>query len=284
MRLLTSLVKALPLNFVLLAPPAAEIPDTFKRVEGNPRKYRRYLHKVQELRGKVYLADGAIQEWQLKPDGRHEQALDYEGWHILALDGQGNVCGSVRYRQHPNTVAYHQLGVYESTFASHRDWSRMLQLGVERELIAARRQGVAYAEVGGWVIAPERRRSPEALRVALANYAFAEAMGGARGITTATVRHRSSSILRRLGGRSLHAGAIELPPYYDSRYRCEMEVLQFDSGSLNPAYRSLVDDLRAYMSGVAVICGERLPQSVRWISDRAAVAAYTAGSRAMMPA
>jgi hypothetical protein len=284
-KLLTSLIKALPLQFVILAPPTAEIPESFRAVEINPRRHKRLLYALQRLRGNIYLSDGAIQRWQLTRDGRHEQPFDFEGWHLVALDGRSEVCGCVRYREHANTVAFHQLGIYESTFASQRDWGRMLQHGIERELIAARRTGVAYAEVGGWAIIPERRHSPEALRIALTTYAVAEALGGARGITTATVRHHSSSILRRLGGKPLQAGGVELPPYYDFRYRCEMEVLQFDSRSPSLPYRGFVEEIRAHMPQVTVLLGEGAPNCPAvpsWISDRASRAARA--SRAWAPA
>jgi hypothetical protein len=116
---------------------------------------------------------------------------------------------------------------------------------------------LAYAEVGGWAIAPERRCTPEALRLALSTYAIAQLLGGSRGITTATMRHHSSSILRRIGGRPLIFDGIELPPYYDPRYGCEMEILGFDSREPGRTYRPWVDQLRQRLPHVRVLCGLR---------------------------
>ena len=272
MKLLAGLVEALPLNLVLLRSGAGRIPGASRQIQVNPKRHRGLLAAAQRLRAQVYLADGAIQESEVTPDGRHEQAIDYHCWHFLALDEGDNVCGCLRYRDHANTIQFRQLSVSQAGLAAERNWGKMLQLGVERELAIARRRGMAYAEVGGWAIAPERRRSIDALKLALATYAFAGMAGGARGITTATVRHHSSSILRRLGGKSLVAADRELPPYYDPRYHCEMEVLQFDSGSPSPAYRALVDELRARMPLVPVICGEpaaAVPAIADWLAPAA---------------
>src|SRR6185437_8001354 len=83
----------------------------------------------------------------------------------------------------------------------------------------------------------------EALRIALATYGLARAMGGCIGITTATRRHCSSEILRRIGGQSLRGNGGELPPYFDPQYGCEMEVLRFDSMQANPRFESWINDL-----------------------------------------
>jgi hypothetical protein len=210
---------------------------------------------MQRLRGNTYLNDGAIAGWQLLPDGRHEQPIDNESWHILGLDAQGNVCGCVRYHPQPNTVSFRELGVQESALASSPWWGGLLRVAIEKELAAARLEQVGYVEVGGWAISEDRRCSPEALRLALATYALAQLLGGCRGITTATVRHHSSTILRKIGGRSLEVKGTELPPYYDPRYACQMEILQFDSRCPGAAYAEWVDQLRARMPLVEVICG-----------------------------
>jgi hypothetical protein len=77
------------------------------------------------------------------------------------------------------------------------------------------------------------RHSADALRIALGTYGLANLLGGCLGIATATMRHSSASILRRLGGQSLQGLGEELPRYFDARYGCEMEILRFDSRSLS---------------------------------------------------
>ncbi len=63
--------------------------------------------------------------------------------------------------------------------------------------------------------------------------------GGCPAHVTATVKHRSSAILRRLGGSSLKFQGQELPRYYDPEYECEMEILKFETRSLNSRFESL---------------------------------------------
>jgi hypothetical protein len=97
------------------------------------------------------------------------------------------------------------------------------------------------------------RGTTDALRIALAAYALAESLGGCIGITTATCRNRSSSILRRIGGRSLEAGGVEIPPYYDPFYRCDMEILRFDSAAPNPKFTSLFARMQDEITQAQVI-------------------------------
>ena len=63
-------------GLLLLAPPRARVADSFSCVRNDPREHQRLLTGLQKLRGELYLADGAIQTWQLSPGGRHRQAAD----------------------------------------------------------------------------------------------------------------------------------------------------------------------------------------------------------------
>jgi hypothetical protein len=73
-------------------------------------------------------------------------------------------------------------------------------------------------------------------------------------VATATVRNRSSSILRRIGGQRLETDGTELPRYYDDRYGCEMEILRFTSVSMNPRYQGWTDQIRNSLLTVPVLC------------------------------
>jgi hypothetical protein len=88
--------------------------------------------------------------------------------------------------------------------------------------------------------------------LALAGYSLGRIRGGCLGITTATVRHCSSSILRRLGGATLEADGVTVPRYYDPRYRCDMEVLRFDSRNPNTKYLHLIELLREKLANALV--------------------------------
>jgi len=138
-------------------------------------------------------------------------------------------------------------------------WGMKLRAAVEADLRLAGARDVSYVEFGGWALAEELRCSTEGLRIALAMYGLAQNLGGCIGLSNATRRHRSSSILRRIGGRPLMADGVELPAYYESQYSCEMEILRFDSASPNPRYEAWIDEIGAHLLTTPVIRSQYHP-------------------------
>jgi hypothetical protein len=173
---------------------------------------------------------------------------------LLAIDGQGRICGCVRSRHHQKLATYRDLGIRNSALARSQEWGQKLRSAIESELEVARFREFGYAEVGGWAIAEERRGTMEALKVALATYSLAQILGGSIGLTTATVRHGSSSILRRLGGSPIEWDGAMLPPYYDPQYRCVMEILRFDSSAPEGKYLPWIGRIAAQLLTVPVVC------------------------------
>ena len=265
MTLLQSFGDGIHNELVLLAPAGCFIPESFTRRCVDRNRHARWLSEAQRVRGGIYLADGALEASQLTADGRHVQRTDYDSWHLLAVDGNGEVQGCARYRHLTGNVGFDDLGVRESWLARCDQWGATLRAAVESEIVRAKQRGAAFSEVGGWAIVPERRCTSEALRIAMATYSLARSLGGCVGISTATERHRSSSILRRIGGRSLEYGGTELPSYYDPQYQCQMEVLRFDSSSPDASCSHWVEQLSNRLAEVAVVAarepaGSRRPQ------------------------
>ncbi len=104
----------------------------------------------------------------------------------------------------------------------------------------------------------DSRCTSEGLVLALAAYSLGRIAGGALGLTTATVRHASSTILRRLGGSHLEAHGETVPPYFDARYNCEMELLRFDSRRPSAKYAPLIEQLKDKLATVPVIARSAL--------------------------
>jgi hypothetical protein len=260
LNLLERNVAAVGQRLVLLAPPASVIRGRYKNVRVNQRAHRTLLQEMQRLRGGIYLADGAIEGNDLSADGRHRTPEDDRSWHLLMLNGAGRISGCVWYREHENTVPSRQLRVRNCPLAQAAEWRSTLWQAVEGELARARRDGLRYAEIGGWAVAPESRCSSEGLVLALAAYSLGRIAGGALGLTTATVRHSSSTILRRIGGSSLEAEGVPVPSYYDPRYKCHMELLRFDSRRPAGPYSAAVDALERRLEEVLVVA---TPASVR---------------------
>jgi len=182
-------------------------------------------------------------------------AADYQSWHILSVDSHEHVCACVRYLDESSATQFDDLLVRNAAIVC-APGAPLLRLAVERQMAEARELHLSFGELGGWAVAQDRRGSLEALRIVLATYGLLELLGGCMGVVTATFRHHSSTILRRLGLTSLGLDGVTLPPYFDPHYGCEMEVLQFDSRSPNPRYREVAAEFTASLINAQVICPE----------------------------
>lgn len=250
---------------VLLAPAGACLRPFSGPVTFSHRIHAALIGGMQRLRGGIYLREGAIQLPQLRYNGRHVSSSDYKSWHLLTVRSDGEILGCIRFLRHPNTVRSHQLRVSEAPLAHSDAWSTRFFSSINSEIEAARRFNFSYVEIGGWALAPELRGTAEALHTVLSTYALAQIQGGALGITTATERNGSASILRRLGGQPLEWDGAALPPYFDPAYRCGMEVLRFDSRNPSARYAHKVSALRSHIAALPVFC-----PSVTSATDKAA--------------
>jgi len=238
---------------VVLAPAAAHLPSSFTRVVRNPGRHASVLSGLQRLRGRVYLEDGAIDRSELASDGRFIQPIDNHAWHLVRLNASGDVCGCARYMTYPGDLRFADTGVSRNPLSQSREWSGGFRAAIESEIALANKLRIDYVEVGGWALAPELRCTAEALRIALGTFSLARLLGGCIGVTTATKRHCSASILRRIGGQPLTTQGVEVPRYFDPRFDCEMEILRFDSARPNPRFERWIEELKGYLSGVPVI-------------------------------
>jgi hypothetical protein len=233
------LTKSVHRHMVVLAPAGHRVPSlsgvAITSSDANP-----LLASLQRLRAHVCVREGVVLPSELTADGRHVQPADDSSWHIVCADNTGAVHGCVRYHLHSPDVKFRDLSVAHSALGTSPRWRPALQDAVTRELAVARRKRLCYVEVGAWVVAEHLRSSKDAVRMVMAVYALAQAMGGALGIATATTRHNSALILHRMGGVLL-----DLPTYYDHRYRSSMRVLKFDSSRPNEKY---LDAIEAYQS------------------------------------
>jgi hypothetical protein len=240
-------------RIVLVAPSEQSVSGFFDNVHVDTESYNTIVSDVQRFRGSIYLQDGAVQRNQLTADGRHETPEDSKAWHMLLLNNEQKISACALYHEHQNSVEPEDLRVRHCPLAAHSEWAPTLWKAVSGELARARRERLEFAELAGWAVAPESRRTSGPLTMALAVYGFSRRHGGALGMTTATFRHCSAVILQRLGGSRFEIDGTTLPPYYDPRYGCMMEMLRFDSRHPNPKYVGLIDQLRGKLTKVQVI-------------------------------
>jgi hypothetical protein len=204
----------------------------------------------------VYLGDGAIEADQLLPDGRHQTPEDEKSWHLVIVDEQRRITGSIWYLEHEYMPTFEQLRVRDCPLARQEIERATLRAAVEADIARARREGVRYAEVGGWAVAKESHLS-DCLLLVLSICGLSQIFGGALVIATATVRHSSAAILRRMGGSPLQADGFVVPAYYDRRFKCEMELLRFDTRRPSVRFERLVASIREKFAFIPVIACDR---------------------------
>jgi hypothetical protein len=256
LRLLERNVAAIDKRLILLAPPGSHVPSHFKSVQADPLQHLSLVQQVQRLRGAVYLDDGAVARAQLSPDGRHQTPEDARSWHLLIRNPHGKLSSCAWYMEHRDAASLQDLRARNCPLARDASTRAALEQAVESELARARRERLRYAEVGGWAVARESRCTAEGVLLALASYSLGRVLGGALGLTTATVRHSSSTILRRLGGTHLETGNGSIGAYFDPHYNCEMELLRFDSRRPSAKYAALIERIQMHLSHVTVVATE----------------------------
>jgi hypothetical protein len=239
-------------KWVLLSPRSTVVPECFGRVHTDASRRDNLFLEMQRLRGRVYLEDGAIEADRLT-DGRHQSDVDEASWHLLVVDKDDQVRGCVRFHAYHEETRFLHLNVSRSPLAWSEEWGEKLKGAVEAELALSRMLDLPCVEIGGWALAEGIRGTSEALRMALAMYSLSQAFGGSVGISTATRRHCSASILRRIGGRSLEYAGVELPSYDDPQFKCRMEVLRFYSWAPNPRYNLWIEEIKQELRAVPVL-------------------------------
>ncbi len=249
-------VTAIDQRLVLLAPPQQEVPELFSNAVFDPPRHTALVHDVQRLRGTVYCSDGALRPEHLTASGRHQIPEDQRSWHLLLLNKAGQVSSCAWYLLHNRVHSVEALRVRSCPLNGSPEWRETFRAAVDNELERAYRDNLKYAELGGWAISPNSRCTSDALLMALATYSLSRTLGGALGLTTATVRHGSSKILRRIGGSDVQIDGSTVPMYYDPHYMCDMELLRFDSRQPNHKYAPLVDQMSERFAEVQVISRE----------------------------
>jgi hypothetical protein len=235
------------LGVKIVAPQSAVLPRCFSRVSSARGEHEKLLRAIQRLRGDVYREYAPIAA-TLTPDGRHCQSIDAESWHIVLQDANNEIVGCARYR--PILGGFSQLGARHSALAKNQQYRHLLRKTIEEQIAIAKSRNIQYGEAGAWALRPEIRCSTAALNIVLTTYALATRLGGGIGITTATTRHNSASILRRLGGSNF----VGLPAYYDPAYGTTIEMIQFDENDLSQQYRNKLRKIMLELEDVEVVC------------------------------
>jgi len=245
-------------HLAVLASPNAVLPLPFRNVVDSPQ-YESALADLQRLRANVYLGDGAIKVEDLTADGRHDTPEDHKAWHLTMLDERRDVTGCIWYMEHADP-RFESLRLRHSPVAMRGDSAMKLRRAVEQNIARAKRERVSFAEVGGWAVSKDSQIT-DCLLLILGTFALSQLLGGAYVVATATVRHSSAAILRRLGGALMTCDGQEISPYFDPHYGCEMEVLQFDTRRPAAKFVRMVDHLKASFGNLSVLATDGRPHN-----------------------
>jgi hypothetical protein len=253
LKLLERNILSIERRLVLLAPAGRDIAGAFTNVTFDPHRHLQLVRAMQLVRGAIYLNEGNVTEDRLSPEGLHLTPEDEKSWHLLLTDSSGQVSSCAWYMEHDDAASIQHLRLRHCPLADRDEWRDKLHSAVEGEIARARRDGLRYAEVGGWAVSKARRCTSEGLVLALAAYGLCRLLGGALGVTTANVTHASSSILRRLGGSYLECNGTPMPAYFDPNYNTKIELLRFDSRRPSAKYLGPIETLRGRLARVPVI-------------------------------
>jgi len=223
-------------RYAILAPQHADIPHCGLSVSRDKSEHATLLGEMQCLRGRIAVDEGAIERSALDARGRYVMPLDDKSWHILRLRRNGRVAGCARILVHPRNVRFPGLRIASSSIARHSTWGPHVKDAVESELDLARLHEMTPIEPGGWVVDEDLRGTREALSIAISAFAWCRILGNCLGFLTATVRNGSAGMLRRLGARGLPMGGAVIPACFEPAWGCNMELLRFDTSSLNPRF------------------------------------------------
>lgn len=236
-------------KFAILTPQGSASDGSPINIVHNRNRHSQLLSEMQSLRCRVAVQEGVLAPSALDSSGRCDNFMrgDDQSWHLLHLGKAGNVVGCARILVHPRDVGFAGLRVASLAIARTSAWARQVREAVESELDRARRYDLTLIEPGGWVVDKSLRGTRAAVNLALGTFALARLLGDCVGFLTATVEHASSAILRRLGGRGLVAGGRAIPGHFEPSWGCNMELLRFDTASLNPRFEDALMATRSLL-------------------------------------
>jgi hypothetical protein len=243
-------------QFAILAPKGATVPRASGNVIRDKARHACLLGEMQRLRGRVALDEGVVAASMLDHSGRHLMPRDGESWHLLLVGSDGNVAGCARLLVHPRDVTFRRLRLASSPAARCGVWAQHVRDAVESELTRARLNGLTAVEPGGWVVDESLRGTWGAFSIAIGAFAWAQILGAGIAFVTATEKHGSATILRRIGGRSLQARGQTIPRYFDPAWGCNAELLRFDTDSLNPRFEAAMSSARRQLLSAPVFSAD----------------------------
>lgn len=210
-------------------------------------EHKAAVEEVQRFRGRVYLADGAIPAGAVDEDGRHYQEFDFENYHLCLRDPEWRIRASLRLRLHHPAAGIRDLKVKDLIERMPPGTAALCYRALASLFELSQTQRLRIGEVGGWAVDEELRNHRVSTLLPFAAWSLYQLIGDSIVFASATTRHHSSAILKRVGGFELTHGGEQLPPFMDHFHGCEMELLTFDSRRPHPKYEKIVAELKSLL-------------------------------------
>lgn len=231
-------------HFLLLAPANARIPSVFSRVEDNVKAHEAWLTKLQQLRGKIFLEDGAIKESQLDDQKRHVSKLDIDSWHFLVLGPEENLRGLMRCQiwyyddRLPKLCELNLYGLLE----------RMQDLELRQKFTTALNDfmhqpndNTCFMEVSALAVDAASQGFTIGSMLGISGYSIANIVDAYAAVGAGTDRHHTARFYHKLGGMSFkdpNNPEVVLPPFFDTGYDCQMDIMGFKEPA--PAIKEMI--------------------------------------------
>jgi hypothetical protein len=243
-------------RLVLLAPPNAK--PRFGLARSDSRRREQLFKRAAQLRGSIYLADGAIRDEDLSPEGCFWHPLDDSSWHMLMVDDDDEVVATLRLSMHPLDPASRKGGLPHIGKSLDRNsenpWNSRLR--AERFLaglsLAHGQKRPKFFIVGGWAADPAGGAGHAGAELALSVWAITRHTDAAGALCIATERHDAHGQLVRTGARPIPAVAKQ-EMYFDSDYGCKVGLLGFSVFDERRSLRRIVDHLFERLSTAEIL-------------------------------
>lgn len=225
-------------------PPVGAVAANSRAV--NPAARKECVSTLQKFRGAIYVADGAIPASALDEHGRHKSPADDDSWHLVVQDARSMVSGCMRVRLLLPEAHLCELQVMNAVnrLPNNARTAHLSAIASLRE--HALREGLLFGEVGGWAVTRALWNTSIGVTLAVAVWPLCRLLGGTVAVATATMRHQSASLLRRIGGFALTYRDRQLAPFFDADFGCEMQILAFSSRQLCSRYEALACEIEQH--------------------------------------
>ncbi|MEY4530425.1 MAG: hypothetical protein RLZZ156_1146 [Deinococcota bacterium] len=233
-------------HFLLLAPANARIPKVFSRVEENVQAHETWRTKLQQLRGKVFLEDGAIKESHLDEQGRHISKLDINSWHFLVMSPEEQIRGVMRTQiwyyddRLPELCELNLYGLLE----------RMQDLELRQKFTTALNNtmhqpndNTCFMEVSALAVDAASQGFTIGSMLGISGYSIGNIVDAYVAFGAGTDRHHTARFYHKLGGISFRDSSnpeVVLPPFFDTGYNCQMDIMAFFKDQPTPAIKEMI--------------------------------------------